>query len=75
MEKFLALPLSERCDAIQNVVQYYGMDSGVADLTLIGGTSRSGVIRKSARYQDGKASFIIVDRSITGLFETRTKLL
>ena len=75
MEKFLALPLSERCDAIQNVVHYYCMDSGVADLTLIGGTSHSGVIKKSARYQDGKASIIIVDRSITGLFETRTKAL
>ena len=75
MEKFLALPLSERCDAIQNVVHYYCMDSGVADLTLIGGTSHSGVIKKSARYQDGKASIIIVDRSITGLFETRTKVL
>ena len=75
MEKFLALSLSERCEVIQNVVQYYGMGNGLADLSLIGGTKKCGTITKGSKIQEGKADIFIIDRSITGLFEKRTKVL
>ena len=75
MEMFLALSLSERCEVIQNVVKYYGMSIGTANIEPIGGGTDSGKIRKKTKYQEGEASIIIVDRSITGLFETRTKVL
>ena len=72
---FMDLSLSERCDVIQNVVQYYGMGNGLADLSLIGGTKKCGTITKGSKIQEGKADIFIFDRSITGLFEKRTKVL
>ena len=51
------------------------MSIGTANIEPIGGGKDSGKIRKKTKYQEGEASIIIVDRSITGLFETRTKVL
>ena len=56
-------------------IKYFGMGKGVADLELIGGSKGAGTIIKNSKLQKGKSSLFIIDKSVTGLFESVTKVL
>lgn len=66
--------LADRCNIIREVVNYFAMNEGKADLTLINGTKACGVLTKGARIDLGKTDLCIIYQSITGLFETREQI-
>ena len=68
-ESFSSLGIDEKCQVITSLLVYYGMGNGVSDLSLIGGTSQCGVLKKPARQNLSKSNVSIIDQSITGLFE------
>ena len=73
--KFKELSLDDRCAVITEAMNYFGMGSGIANLEAIGGTKGCGTITKGSKLQKGKTSLSIVDKSITGLFESITKVI
>lgn len=75
LEKFKTLSLDERCNVISESMKYFGMGSGMANLEAIGGTKKCGTLIKGSKLQKGKTSLFIVDKSVTGLFESFTKVL
>ena len=73
--KFKELSLDDRCAVISEAMNYFGMGSGLANLEAIGGSKKCGTITKGSKLQKGKTSLSIVDKSITGLFESITKVI
>ena len=69
LRKFTALSLDKRVKVLIELISYYGMKSGMADLTLIGGSKACGTLTKSANIDLSKTKLTIVNQSITGLFE------
>lgn len=74
LEKFRTLSPEEKCDVIEQVVVYFGMGIGLADFSLIGGTKACGFLTKGAKLDLQKISAFIIDKSVTGLFETKTPI-
>lgn len=72
---FIKLSLDDRCMVISECMRYFGMGGGIANLTEIGGSKTCGTITKGSKIQVGKTSLSIIDKSITGLFEVRTKVI
>lgn len=75
LKLFKNLSLDEKCFVISESVKYFGMGNGKANLEPVGGKPNCGVIKVKSSYQKGSNSLYIVDKSITGLFESITKVL
>lgn len=71
---FEQLPLNERCSVINEILKYFGMGSGQANLELIGGTKACGTLIKGSRIDLSKSKISVLNQSITGLFEQRINL-
>lgn len=73
-EKFESLSLEEQVKCLNNIILYLKTNrAGSCDTNNIGGSSNSGTIRLSSNISNWKYSDIrIVDRSASGLFETRS---
>ncbi len=70
LNTFLNLTLLDKCNIIREIIKYYGMNNGLANFTLIGGSKACGTLTKSSKQDLEKSIIIIYDQSITGLFET-----
>ena len=68
---FKDLSLNNRVVLIKELMNYYGMKSGLADLTLIGGSKACGTLTKSTNNDMAKTKISIINQSITGLFEKK----
>ena len=66
--------MEEQCSVIQNLMLYFAMGGGKADLSLIKGSSNAGVIQFYAKFNLMKTELIIYDQSVTGLFEKAERI-
>ena len=66
-ETFTLLGIEEQCVLISNMLSYFGMNTGKADLTLIGGAPGAGILKLNSKIKPG-SRVVIYDSSITGLF-------
>lgn len=73
-EKFEKLSLEEQVSVLINFLQYMGMNNGKADLTLIAGKSGCGTLTVQSSIDPTKKKVVIVDQSITGIYESRIEL-
>lgn len=73
-DAFLGLTMEEQCSVIQNLMLYFAMGGGKADLSLIKGSSNAGVIQFYAKFNLMKTELIIYDQSVTGLFEKAERI-
>ena len=71
LAKYKNLSLDERVKVIIELINYYGMGSGIADLVLIGGSKASGILLKSSNMELSKTKVSLVNQSVTGLFENK----
>ena len=69
-DRFLSLSLEDQCSVISNLVLYFGMGGGKADLSLLGGSKNAGMLVHNSSFQSSGKKLKILDRSVTGLFET-----
>ena len=74
-EKFISLSLEEQCSLISNLLLYFGMGGGKADLSLLGGSKNAGVLVHGSSFRPGKKKLVIFDSSVTGLFERREEIM
>lgn len=74
MASFASLSLNDRVIVIRELMNYFGMKSGLSDLTLIGGSKACGTLTKSANNDLSKTRIAIVNQSITGLFEKKVNI-
>ena len=68
-ELFIALSIEDQCVVISNLLLYFGMGGGKADLSLIGGSKNAGVLLHGATFRANGKKLKIFDYSATGLFE------
>ena len=68
-ELFINLSIENQCVVISNLLLYFGMSGGKADLSLIGGSENKGVIKCSSTFRANGRKLKIFDYSATGLFE------
>ena len=68
-EKFEKLPLEDQCVIISNLMIYFGMGLGQCDLSMIGGSSKSGTLVHNSTFKEGGKTLKIFDSSVTGLYE------
>lgn len=73
-EKYIKLSLIEQCNVLYQIFQLTCIANPKADLQLIGGSASSGVMLISKNVTDSK-EFVLINQSITGLFEQRIDLL
>lgn len=69
IDVFLVLNLLDRCKTIKEIINYFAMGNGLANLTMINGSKACGTLKKNSRYCLTKSEIKIFDQSITGLFE------
>lgn len=73
-DKFVSLTLLEQCRVLYEILQLSIIGNTRADLQLIGGAAISGVMLLSKNITDSK-EFILINQSVTGLFEQKVDLL
>ncbi len=73
-EKFASLSLLKQCELLEQMLKLFKCDRQTADLTLIGGLKNSGSIYIN-KTLDKVSSAVLINKSVTGLFETRVDLL
>ena len=71
---FLALAIEGQCIVLHNMLLYFGMGDGKADLTLIGGSPNSGILKFTGTIDDADSLLIIYSKSPTGLFGREEKI-
>ena len=72
--QYIELPLREKVILINNILNMFRCDADTrADLTEIGGGKYAGNIAKKKNTL-GKSKLILVNQSVTGLYETRIEL-
>ena len=64
----MALAIEGQCIVLHNMLLYFGMGDGKADLTLIGGSPNSGILKFTGTIDDADSLLIIYSKSPTGLF-------
>ena len=70
---FIELSTEDQCTLLHNMLLYFGMNDGKADLTLIKGTAGSGTLKLSENFKSSD-SLIIYSNSVTGLFSKEEKI-
>ena len=73
-ETFSDLNVYEQCIVLLNIMKSFKCDRQNSDLTLIGGSANSGVIKFNKKISDCKSAYLI-SQSSTGLFEYKKDLL
>ena len=71
---FSALSLLAQCKALIEILHALQCNRTLSDLSAIGGKSKVGVLVKSKNISN-LSSAVLVNQSVTGLFETRVDLL
>lgn len=73
-EQFISLSLLEQCKVLTEMLKLTIIGNVKADLQLISGSASSGVMFISKKITDSK-EFILINQSVTGLFEQKIDLL
>jgi CRISPR-associated endonuclease Csn1 len=73
-DKFKSLDLESRVTVISELMKYYGMNNGMANLSSIGGTKACGTLIKGSKVNLEKTKLSLVFQSVTGLFEQRVEI-
>ena len=70
------LDLKEKRTVLLGIIRLINAATNVADLSAIGGSKTTGLIRpaRSKLLNDPKTDFYIIDQSVTGMFERRTRV-
>ncbi|WP_304427203.1 type II CRISPR RNA-guided endonuclease Cas9 [uncultured Adlercreutzia sp.] len=71
-ERFAKLPRSDQRKLIVGLLGFYRASTARVDLTLIGGSAHAGKIGNG--FLSGELDLEIIDQSVTGMFERRTRL-
>ncbi|MDO5335154.1 MAG: Cas9 endonuclease PAM-interacting domain-containing protein [Coriobacteriia bacterium] len=74
--EFYSSAVSDKVDAILSLLSLYSGAANMADLSMIGGSKNSGYMRvtHSKLLSDKKSSYFVIDQSVTGMFEKRTRI-
>ena len=73
-ESFLNLTLREQLETVNQILSMLRCDIDTkADLSLVGGSKNAGVMHKN-KNTVGENKIILVNQSVTGLFENRIEL-
>lgn len=75
-ERFCGLQTNEKRSVLLGLIKLVNADANVVDMSLIGGPKNAGKIRppRSKLLNDQKTDFYIIDQSVTGMFERRTRV-
>ena len=74
--RFRGLQVEEKRSVLTGLIKLANADANVVDMSLIGGPKNAGRIRppRSKLLNDRKTDFYIIDQSVTGMFERRTRV-
>ncbi len=73
-ESFLKLTLREQLETVNQILSMLRCDIDTkADLSLVGGSKNAGMMHKN-KNTVGESKLILVNQSVTGLFENRIEL-
>ena len=70
VEKFASLSTEDQVTVLVNILAYFRMGNGAANLKLIGGDSSNGIIKISSTISPRDKKVFIIDQSITGLYDS-----
>lgn len=73
-DTFVSLSPNKQCRLLLELLKLFKCDRTTADLTLIGGAKKAGNIQPMKTVSKCNSAYLI-NRSVTGLFETRVNLL
>lgn len=75
-EKYRQLDPREKKNVLLSLIRLTNAASNIADLSPLGGSKTSGLIRpaRSKLLGDPEVDFFIVDQSVTGMFERKTRV-
>lgn len=75
-EKYRQLDPREKKNVLLSLIRLTNAASNIADLSPLGGSKTSGLIRpaRSKLLGDPEVGFFIVDQSVTGMFERKTRV-
>lgn len=73
-ERFIALSLEEQCKILSQILQLSVIGPTTADLVLIGGKGKSGVMLHSNNISKER-DFCLINQSVTGVYEEKINLL
>lgn len=68
LDKFVALSIEEQCSVLSNIITYFGMNTGLCNLSLIGGKPKTGTLILGSKFDLSKKKLSIIFQSATGLF-------
>lgn len=71
---FEKLSVEDQVSVLNSLFQYLGMTNGVSNFKLIGGGSSNGSLTLTSSWDPSKKSIVIIDQSITGIYESRIDL-
>lgn len=74
--RFRGLQAEEKRSVLLGLIRLANADANVVDMSLIGGPKNAGRIRppRSKLLNDQEIDFYIIDQSVTGMFERRTRV-
>lgn len=73
--KFKQLEIESQLNVLISIISNLGMSNGVCDLSAIGGNKNSGKLTLSiTTINPNKKKIVIIDQSITGIYEEKFKL-
>lgn len=74
-ETFEQLSLESQLNVLINIVSNLGMSNGVCDLSALGGTKNCGKLKLAiTSINPSKKRIVLIDQSITGIYEEKFKL-
>lgn len=68
--KFCSLEVEDQVTVLINFISYLGMNNGITNLKLIGGGPANGTITLSSTISPSKKNVFIIDKSITGIYDS-----
>ena len=73
---FSEIDIDSKCAAVNSLISLINGSTNRADLSMVGGSKFSGglVPNFSKLISDPKTDFVIIDQSVTGMFERRTRI-
>ena len=71
---FSELELHEQCQVLQNLISYFATSTQNIDLSLLGAGEHVGTMKLS-KHIDKQEECMLINRSVTGLFENEVDLL
>lgn len=73
-EEFCSLEIKKQCKVLYEILKLTQIGTVVADLTLIGGSARTGIMQINKNIKEIDKVFL-VEQSITGLYEKKESIL